>query len=110
MDLSPEICAYAAELNGSDKPYMEAVSRAVWQILKANLRKNVAIEEYRDALITAGALLVLRYMECIERNELASFDAGTLKLAFRDSDSGLMSFVRLLLAPCCRGDCIVLGV
>lgn len=108
--LSDKIQALAAELFGNEDARLNAVCSAVCQMLSGCLKSGISPDDCEDSFTFAAALYAVSFMRKLDDQALSSFDAGTLKLTFRDSQDTLVQMAQQLLAPWCHDSTAFKGV
>ncbi len=108
--LIDEIRALAAELFGSEDSRLSAVCTAVYQMLSSRLRSGISPDDCKDSFTYAAALYAVSFMRNIDDHALSSFDAGTLKLTFREGADRFVRMAQQLLAPWCEDTTAFKGV
>lgn len=110
MELSDKICDAVSTMLNQDHPLYPILSPVVAQMLLAQLPKNVSVDDCESAIVYAGAFTILSIMQALDDNELASFDAGTLKLDFRERNDSFAQIAKQLMAPWCNDQTAFCGV
>ncbi len=99
MDLTIGIRSKAVELSGTEAGIYSTLSPLASEMILAQLPKNINLDACYESIICAGAFMVLSLAQTLSENELAGFDAGTLKLTFRDRNDSYAQIAKQLMAP-----------
>lgn len=110
MELTNEIRQTAATLSGKEEPLYEALSPVVAELMLSQLPKSVSAEACKTSLVYAGAFMLLSFAQSLGENELSGFDAGTLKLSFRDRNDSFAQIAKQIMAPWCHDPVAFCGV
>ncbi len=110
MELANEICQAAATLSGSEKTLYESLAVVVAELMPALLPKGTSVDSCRTSVVYAGAFMLLSFAQSLDENELAGFDAGTLKLSFRERNDSFAQVAKQIMAPWCHDPSAFCGV
>ena len=114
MTLQEEILQTTEQLSGylsqEDHDRAEALVYAVVPYLRSRLRSDVAEEDIKPTLITAGALLTLSMLDASGFDNLQALSAGTMQLTFDGKNDRRVRLALMMLAPFSHGAAAFRGV
>lgn len=106
-----EIHTLAEQLLEKEDPRLQPICAAVYEMLLACLRSGVSEDDCSEAFVMAGALYSLSMLKDLDDLGLSAFDAGALKLNFREnSGDSLSRMAQRILSPWCGDDFAFRGV
>lgn len=106
-----EIHILATQLLGEEDARLDSVCVAVCESLRARLRSGVTEDDCAEAFTMAAALYSLSMLKELDDLGLSAFDAGALKLNFRESGGDALSrMAQRILSPWCGDDFAFRGV
>lgn len=114
QDYTQEVTRITEEILGELSPSQDMllipIVEAVCQIMDGRLKADITNVDCRNAYIPACAMYAASCLRGLDRDDLASFTAGTLSLSFEENSSALTRIADQLMSPFYAAPAIFRGV
>ncbi|MDR0889258.1 MAG: hypothetical protein LBM28_01250 [Oscillospiraceae bacterium] len=104
-DIFSTALAMSGTLVAQQQDVLNMLCLAAQAEFSSRLRPGIAAEDCRENFVAAAAILAVSAFHCVHKDEMASFNAGSISLTLREADSSALAVLaKRMLAPWCSDE------